>query len=375
MSKIPFRPVKGTEEQIANIPISSGQFYCATDTGKIYLDAKGKRIPMGGSGVSIYYGSVSGLEPDSETDFYYFPKDNLENDKQTPKIDDIILNINDGKFFRVIDILEDAYECILLLVSGSGEGPSQIFKPKLVVETPSENMVNGQSLKIYFTATSARDENNDILDNKLTITYTLSEVIDKNTVTQYYTGTKSVNSGERSFIEITNLRESKQTEIAIYASGSNHTKPSSTSRSNITTSNLTLSYPFGFSNATRYSPNTVVLSCDVVGNLPKILDFYFDDDNTPKQTLILTNNQSGTQSYKVPSNLCSHGSHKVKIALYFNSGSQDEPIRDGNVQITPIEYEIAVVESSNITPIIWFKSYKKLYYNYDTITISYMIYN
>ena len=375
MSKIPFRPVKGTEEQIANIPISSGQFYCATDTGKIYLDAKGKRIPMGGSGVSIYYGSASGLEPDAETDFYYFPKDSLENDKQTPKIDDIILNVNDGKFFRVIDILEDTYECMLLLVSGSGEGPSQIFKPKLVVETPPENMVNGQSLKVYFTATSARDENNDILDNKLTITYTLSEVIDKNTVTQYYTGTKSVNSGERSFIEITNLRESQQTEIAIYASGSNHTKPSSTSRSNVTTSNLTLSYPFGFSDATRYSPDTVVLSCDVVGNLPKILDFYFDDDNTPKQTLTLTNSQSGTQSYKVPSNLCSHGSHKVKIALYFNSGSQDEPVRDSNVQITPIEYEIAVVESSNITPIIWFKSYKKLYYNYDTITISYMVYN
>ena len=375
MSKIPFRPVKGTEEQIANIPISSGQFYCATDTGKIYLDAKGKRISMGGSGVSIYYGSITGLEPDNETDFYYFPKESLENDKQTPKIDDIILNVNDGKFFRVLDILEDTYECMLLLVSGSGEGPTQIFKPKLVVETPPENMVNGQSLRIYFTATSAKDENNDILDNRLTITYTLSEVIDKNTVTQYYTGTKSVISGERNFIEITNLRESKQTEIAIYANGSNHTKPSSTSRSTVTTSTLTLSYPFGFSYTTRYSPNTVVLSCDVVGNLPKILDFYFDDDSTPKQTMILKNDQVGTFTYSVPSNLCMHGNHKVKIELYFNSGSIDEPIRNKDVQIEPLEYEIAVVENSNINPIIWFGTYKKLYYNYDTITIPYMIYN
>lgn len=375
MSKIPFRPVKGTEEQIANIPISSGQFYCATDTGKIYLDAKGKRIPMGGSGVSIYYGSITGLEPDNETDFYYFPKENLENDRQTPKIDDIILNVNDGKFFRVLDILEDTYECMLLLVSGSGEGPSQIFKPKLVVETPPENMVNGQSLKVYFTATSARDENNDILDNRLTITYTLSEVIDKNTVTQYYTGTKSVNSGERNYIEITNLRESKQTEIAIYASGSNHTKPSSTSKSTVTTSILTLSYPFGFSYTTRYQPNAVVLSCDVVGNLPKILDFYFDDDNTSKQTMILKNDQAGTFTYSVPSQLCSHGNHKIKIALYFNSGSSEEPVRNKDVQIEPLEYEIAVVENSNISPIIWFGAYKKLYYNYDTITIPYMIYN
>lgn len=379
MNKIPFRPVKGTEEQIANIPISSGQFYCATDTGKIYLDTKGKRIPMGGSGVSIYYGSITKLEPDVETDFYYFPKENLENDKQTPKVDDIILNVNDGKFFRVINILDDTYECSLLLVSGgggSGEGPTQIFKPKLAVEKPSGNMVNGQPLKVYFTATSAKDENNDILDSTLTVTYTLSEVVDKYTVIQYYTGTKDVKSGVRDFIEITNLRPSKQTEIAIYASGSNHTKPSNTSKSRVVTSILTLSYPLGFSNTTRYGPNDVILKCDVVGNLSKILDFYFDDDNTPKETLVIGADDTGiSTSYKVPSVLCTHGNHKVKIALYFNSGSKDEPIRDSNVKIEPLEYEIAVIEQGNKTPVIWFKPYKKVYYNYDTITLSYMVFN
>lgn len=374
MGKFPFRPVKGTEEQIATIPITSGQFYCTTDSGKIYLDAKGKRIPMGGSGAAIYYGTAEALNEDGVTGYYNFPKDNLEKEAGAVHTDDIILN-KDGKFFRVIDIQDTYFECTLLSVSGGGGDGEVVItrRPSLTVKAPPANLVNGQTLRIYFTATSAKDENGDPIDEELTITYTLAEAIIGGVNQQYSTGTKKVKSGDQNFIELTNLRDSITTVITFEASGPNHEKVSLRRSVSVTTSTLSLNQVSGFSATTRYSPDTVVLKCDVIGSLPKILDFYFDNDLI--QTLLLDSNSLTTQECKIDPNRCAHGNHSVRIELYFNSGDSENPIRDTNVQIKPLAYEIAVVRVGNENPIIWLGEYKQTYYNYDTIQIPYMIYN
>ena len=161
----------------------------------------------------------------------------------------------------------------------------------------------------------------------------------------------------------------------MYATGPNHIKPSTTKYPRITTSELTLSQSFGFSPTIRYSPNNVSLSCSVIGSLNKILEFYFDDDIVPKQTMYLAANEQGEFSYSPSRSLCTHGNHKVKIALFFNSGDSENPIKDEGVEIAPLEYEIAVVDSNEVTPVIWFGNYNKIYYNYDAITIPYMVYN
>lgn len=134
-NKISFRPVQGTEEKIMSLPNREGNLYFATDTKKIYLDTGTQKMPMGGNS-GIYYGTKDfGKDiPDDQTEFEFDPSDlevNQDGDSLTiPNIDDMILNIPDGCFYRVISIEtnEDTKEIIIktekLTIAGSGPGNS-----------------------------------------------------------------------------------------------------------------------------------------------------------------------------------------------------------------------------------------------------------
>lgn len=128
--KIPFRPVKGTEAAIAAMAYQEGYVYFATDTKKIYIDANGQsKIPMGGNS-GIYYGQMKlSEEPDSGQTEFTFDIYDLEKNQETdtliiPNVDDLILNIPDGCFYRVVAIEgkdEDAsITTEKLTIAGSG---------------------------------------------------------------------------------------------------------------------------------------------------------------------------------------------------------------------------------------------------------------
>jgi hypothetical protein len=101
-----FRVAKGPE---ASIPKehSEGMVYFATDTKKIYLDAADeKRLSMGGN-TGIYYANVK-FESSSDSE-YFFSANNFEIDENTglpmiPNLKDLILNLEDGCFYRVNEI-------------------------------------------------------------------------------------------------------------------------------------------------------------------------------------------------------------------------------------------------------------------------------
>lgn len=132
-NKISFRPVQGTEEKIMALANKEGNLYFATDTKKIYLDTGTQKLPMGGNS-GIYYGTKDfGKDiPDDQTEFEFSPDDleiNQNEDSLTvPNIDDMILNIPDGCFYRVISIEtdENTEETVIktekLTIAGSGSG-------------------------------------------------------------------------------------------------------------------------------------------------------------------------------------------------------------------------------------------------------------
>ena len=68
-NNVSFRPVQGPEAKIASHELTKGYFYCATDSGKIYLDTDDRRIPLGGSGAAIYYGNA---DNDGEIGFMFY---------------------------------------------------------------------------------------------------------------------------------------------------------------------------------------------------------------------------------------------------------------------------------------------------------------
>ncbi|MGN1342638.1 MAG: hypothetical protein ACI4VL_05380 [Bacilli bacterium] len=106
--------------------------------------------------------------------------------------------------------------------------------------------------------------------------------------------------------------------MTLVASAANHNQTFSSPLPIITTSELKLTNTSDFSPTAIYKKDNVVLKCNAIGNINKILDFYFDDELIEHK--ILNENSEPTQSYTVPANKCTHGVHKVRIELYQRIG-------------------------------------------------------
>lgn len=122
-NKVRFTPVRTVESKMSE-NIDDGHLYFAVDTGKIYLDAQGKRITMGGNS-GIFYGQKE-IPEDIDTDKtdFIFTFDEIEGD-QVPNQKDLIFNMPpDGRFYRVekVDRENKIIDTLRLTVSGGGGG-------------------------------------------------------------------------------------------------------------------------------------------------------------------------------------------------------------------------------------------------------------
>jgi len=127
------------------------------------------------------------------------------------------------------------------------------------------------------------------------------------------------------------------------------------------TSNLELLRHSNFSNVNTYNPNNITIYCTTIGNLEKIIYYYFESDGemvclNPNGTILPSG--PNEPSFSVPRNLATHGAHKVRIELYqYINGKADK-----TSSATPIEMEIGVVDSSSQLPVIWLGEYNTEYY-------------
>lgn len=165
MSTTQFRPVRGYDEVIQNQAVVDGHIYFATDTGKIYLDAQGERVTMGGNGVGVFYAQASSVV-DRGDEVYILYMSDLESEDASPRENDLIIN-TDGRFFKILNIDEDTSEifCSLLAVSGSGGGGgggggggSSVGTISVERITPSQaTILYGQKYQIGFSAHATND--------------------------------------------------------------------------------------------------------------------------------------------------------------------------------------------------------------------------
>ena len=109
-----------------------------------------------------------------------------------PQIDSLILN-SDGRFFRVtgINAEDETMNATLLAVSGTGGGggePAIVYsdKAKLNKRDPeSSYLINGKEASIQVYAVSGKDWDGSILDDRLTVYWTLSERTETGILSQY----------------------------------------------------------------------------------------------------------------------------------------------------------------------------------------------
>lgn len=129
---------KGSKSAIdAFEDIKDGRLFFATDTKQIMLDCDftdseannyNKRITFGGS-TGIHYANRTFTEDEIAADLYVFSildGDIDQEGEELPEIDDLILNVKDGSFYRVTrrDETELTVEATKLTISGSGGGGS-----------------------------------------------------------------------------------------------------------------------------------------------------------------------------------------------------------------------------------------------------------
>lgn len=129
--RLPFRPVIGTDSKILHSEPSAGYVWFATDTKKIYYSDGDSFLSMGGN-TGIYYGNLTHPEDeDTDKEEFEFLLEDIDGNElvqdgnyKKPNIDDLILNIPDGCFYRVINILDDNTKFIghKLTIAGAGGG-------------------------------------------------------------------------------------------------------------------------------------------------------------------------------------------------------------------------------------------------------------
>jgi len=97
-----------------------------------------------------------------------------------------------------------------------------------------------------------------------------------NSYTPYWTGQLDVAHNTDTSYDFTELlRQSTTTRISVRAEGI-ESGMSAAKTVTVTTASLTLDLSSSFSTITRYAPTKMILSCEAVGSMNKILKFYWD---------------------------------------------------------------------------------------------------
>ena len=366
-TNVSLKPIRGKEQDLLKLAITEGALLIATDTGKIYIDANGKRVSAGGSGSPFIYAEASGdaLTPD-EYGTYTLNFSDLESEDMLPQVDGLIIN-SDGTFFRILEVDSEAQTmlCMIIAVSGTGGGgggttggKAMSIKGKSLTTT---TLVNGQKMSAYFTATAASLGDGEYLDDELTISWSLSVTA---TGVVYDSGTFKVASGvEKEFEFGSRLRESTGTTLSVYATGVNSGK-SKIITYEVTTVELVLYESEKFSNVAPQT-GTFTYYCNVSGNIEKVIDFYLDGDLVESQQLPKSTVGEQKCTFKnVP-----HGYHTIEVNL-----SQSIDGERGVGVNEPLKFEIAV-NNGGTDPIIWLGAYNSKYYNYDAIKIPYRVFD
>lgn len=391
-----FVPVRGTEAKLDLMGFNDGYVYFAADTGKIYLDyidadgAEVKRKLLGngagggeGGNAGIYYASRVITDEEKLEDNIKFALSDLNIDDY-PEVDGLIINLGDDNcFYRIIGLSREDRSVIgqRLSISSGGSGsdtPGSLAEDiALKLESlPTVNLINGYSQLLYFTATSAKDKKGEPKDDKITIMWTLEYTDDGGSnYSQYNSGSFQVDSGIRTSFEFGKLaKDSASSRLTLKASQTNDT--STITRSvEFRTSRLQLSESSSFSNISYFDPKKLTLQCNVDGDMDKIIEYYFDDEDVPFHTEALSESASRLQAVSVAQYVSAdkmqNGAHKVWIRLFQSINGEK------GIEVEPLIFEVGLYDGIDpmAPPIIWLGDYKEQYYNYDTIQIPFRVYD
>lgn len=359
MAKLPFRPVVGTDAQIQQSQPAEGYVWFATDTKKIYYSDGVSFLSMGGNS-NIFYGimELEDTPDEGQTEFTFSIFDIDGNSDITdgnyiiPNIDDLILNIPDGCFYRVIELEDSGEDTIIyttkLTIAGSGGGggtgpgggDSNYGKVTFDRITPATiTCLYKQDYTLEFLAT-ATDASGEKTGNG---SYTVSINGKANVIT----GT--VINGKKTSIAIGPYLSLGENSVRVYvtmdAGGSSLTTQSKLWTITTTQVELTWNYDETTLNSTN---NVFNLDWEVSGiGIEKTTHIIIDDNWILEPITQKSNDFHLTISNLLDYNL-THGVHKIQmwVTFYLNETLLTTPTIIKNAIFYTIGNEIPIISCS-----------------------------
>ena len=365
MSEQRFQPVKGLDENIKKTALAAGQFLISTDTGQMYLDVSNQeRISIGGSGTAVLYANDTAPAKITDTQ-YTLTRVGLDS---KVKVDDLIINIPDGAFYKVISIASTYVFCQRLAISGSGGGGGDSGET-----TPKVGFVNNVLTQLKNLYVYGEDYSLTIIpyaENDTTVTVTVQLYNEAETSADakpYYEYKKTVTNNYELVVDLGSQFKVGNTRIDIRLDSLN-------SGSYVVRYGgqqivqLRLDDDGFHAESICTSSNPISFRCKPVGKIKKILHILIDGFEVKTDTISESMSDNTVVATITGAMLQTHGTHVLDAYL-------SAEINGKTIESNHLNYQIAYAESGNNSPIIWFMSKPTTIEQYEDIIVKYMVYD
>ena len=371
-----FIPVYGEEQDFNKLPIENGRIYFSTDTRKIFVDMNDQRIPMGGSGISLFYADQTNvIKSDDETSIlfseYFLDQNSL------PQINDIIIN-SDGIFYRVKEIDNEYYTCSIIAISGTsggGGGTSPIENDlELTISgiKQNQNFIYGQDAEITVSGLSKKDDGFYLSFDLYDRTDLNNQIFLQSFKTEYISnGMDYTFNLKELFTELGTKRA-----LLITISSDNASKPLTRSVTNLSIVRMEIKKPQGaditapirIGSSSSCSVSYIPIG-DKNSGLVERLHVYIDsvELELDKKDYEIKPAYYG-RSVSINIREQSHGLHIIELAI-------STELDNITIFTDRISYEIAWIDMNSTLPVIWVGEYSKNITQYDVLQIPFLFYH
>ena len=372
-TKIPFRVVRCAESALEDMLPVDGHVVFTTDSRKIFMVSNGEFKMMGGSS-GVFYGTkvLTDEEKFGDQVIFSFLHDDIDGD-ELPASDDLILNMPDGGFYRVLEVNDVDIQAQRIAISGGGSGgggggstgPSN--EGSLVInyvsETPKESStITGVDYYIEFEIV-AKDSAGDLVSEEGTATW----IINGN---NYY---QKVKNGRNSFkvdeyLDPTLDRNKIVLMVTMNTGGVNDSVVSKTWY--VKAVDLKLDWNWNYNSNNYINSDEFSFSLTPYGGIDCTVHVVFDEIYNPDETYFTTDIKSyntGREVYTNQMKSLPYGAHKCEMYL--------TAMVNGLEYRTPsIFNEITFIKGGSST-ILTVPYYENTATQYDTLNIPFLVYD
>ena len=370
MNNTPFLPIRGLDANIKQQTPINGAVYFATDTRKIYYSDGSSFISMGGNS-GIYYGRMEHYEtPDEGQKEFDFSPEQIEGNEDIdnyiiPNENDLIFNIPDNSFYRVMSIEEDVEGALVIHTtlltiagggSGGGSGDSTVGRMSFErIGRADITVLSGAKCILGFNFTAIDAAGEPTGGGTMSVYVSGSPVLTKQAISQ----------GEN-YVDVGPYLNSDNQEVKIFVEANIGGVSNITQSKRWTVRRVSLNVTWNYDDATLQSEDNILLIYAVstsirhqihilVDNLYEVLP---EEGNSPAtQTFLLSKAYGFT-----------HGAHQVAMWA-------EADVEGTTIVSNKIIHTIMYVEEGNNSPIIGFLNYENTVTQYDTLIIPIFIYD